>query len=87
MVFAAITGNLEFGSEPNGSAGFFGLRYGLLDLLRVAIEVHRPLVQIACRNLQYPHRAFALELGYNSMASGLDSIFIIQNDSSKIERK
>jgi len=56
VVFAAITRNLEFRTEPNGGAGFFGLGYGFLDLLCVAIEIHRPLIEIACCNLQEPHR-------------------------------
>lgn len=56
MIFAAITGNLELGTEPDDGAGMFGLGYGFFDLLCVAIEVHSPLVQIASSHFQQPHR-------------------------------
>lgn len=56
MVFAAIAGNLELGTEPDDGAGMFGLGYGFFDLLCVAIEVHSPLVQIASSHFQQPHR-------------------------------
>lgn len=55
VIFAAITGNLELGSEPDGSAGLFGVDYGVFDLLGVTVEVHGPLVEIAGGNLQEPH--------------------------------
>lgn len=55
VVFAAIAGDFKLGAKANNSANFSSPSDGLLDVLHVAIEVHRPLVQIARSNFQKPH--------------------------------
>lgn len=60
MVFAAITSNLELGTETNDCTSLLGHGNGLLDLLQVAIEIHGPLVQITRCHLQQPHLLLCL---------------------------
>lgn len=57
MILASIACDLKLRAEADDSTSLFGLGNGLLDILQVAIKVHRPLVQIASGNLQQPHFA------------------------------
>ena len=56
MIFTTITGDFELGAEANNGAGHFSPRNGVLDVVQIAIKVHRPLIQIARSHLEKPHR-------------------------------
>ena len=47
VVLAAVAGDLQLGAEPEPTARGLGNSDGLADALQVAVEVQRPLVQIA----------------------------------------
>lgn len=52
VVLAAVSGDLELGADPDDGAGGLGAGDGVLDVAEVGVEVHRPLVEVAGRELQ-----------------------------------
>ena len=59
MVLAAVSGELELGADADDGAGGLGPGDGLLDVAEVGVEVHGPLVEVACGHPQKPHLAAA----------------------------
>lgn len=55
VILTTITSNLELGAKSDDSAGFFGPSNRFLDVAKIVIKIHGPLVQIAGGNLQEPH--------------------------------
>lgn len=51
VIFTAITCDFELGAKANDGAGPFSPRNGLFDVVQIAIEVHRPLIQVASSHL------------------------------------
>ena len=59
MIFAAIASDFELGTEPDDSACFFSPSDGFLDVVEIAVEIHRPLIQVTCGHFQQPHLHFS----------------------------